>query len=391
MEVNHDLQQVRNQICNWVLITVSICGIPALIGSLLRSYTIGLQWVMGIQVVALTLVVSFVFFNRVIPYPLRAGYVVFLFTFIGLTGMAKFGIAAAAIPMAIVSPVLATILFGFRSGLVCAAITLIAMSGIAVGVINGNLANDFDLTAYAGLVPTWTAFLLVVVMSIAAPITAIIMLERHLSKALSLSHRSQEELEQLVKERTRALEQAKQGAEHLARTDVLTGLNNRRAFYEYATLLDIQARRQNQSYVILMLDVDHFKAINDNLGHDSGDLVLRMLGEILMDTFRSSDIVGRLGGEEFAVILPKTSMRTALLLANKLRIRIDQAKVHAPKGMIHVTVSIGIAHMDRATVTLEQVIANADSALYQAKQNGRNRVERFHSEAITLFHSGSPP
>ena len=140
-----------------------------------------------------------------------------------------------------------------------------------------------------------------------------------------------------------------------------------------------------------MLDVDHFKAINDNLGHDSGDLVLRMLGEILMDTFRSSDIVGRLGGEEFAVILPKTSMRTALLLANKLRIRIDQAKVHAPKGMIHVTVSIGIAHMDRATVTLEQVIANADSALYQAKQNGRNRVERFHSEAITLFHSGSPP
>ncbi|HAU13809.1 MAG TPA: GGDEF domain-containing protein, partial [Gammaproteobacteria bacterium] len=107
--------------------------------------------------------------------------------------------------------------------------------------------------------------------------------------------------------------------------------------------------------------------------------------------FRSSDIVGRLGGEEFAVILPKTSMRTALLLANKLRIRIDQAKVHAPKGMIHVTVSIGIAHMDRATVTLEQVIANADSALYQAKQNGRNRVERFHSEAITLFHSGSPP
>ena len=391
MEENQDLQQVRSQICNWVLITVSICGVPALIGSLLRSVTIGLQWVMGIQVVALTMILAFTIFHRVIPYRVRAGYVVFFFTFIGLIGMLKFGIVAGAIPMAVVSPILAAIFFGLRTSIICTSLTLSAILFIAFGVINGTLANDIDVTTHAVLIPTWTGFLMVVVMSIAAPTTAIVMIERHLTSALVLSRRSEEELEGLVAERTHALELAKQEAEHLARTDVLTGLNNRRAFYEYASMLDAQARRHHNTYVVLMLDVDHFKTINDNQGHESGDAVLHYLGNIIASMFRATDIVGRVGGEEFAVILPTTSLKTAQTLAEKLRVRIENSSVHAPKGVLHVTVSIGVAWLDPSTATLEQVMSNADEALYLAKQKGRNRIETFQSSAVTLFTSHSTP
>lgn len=229
---------------------------------------------------------------------------------------------------------------------------------------------------------------MVVVMSIAAPTTAIVMIERHLTSALALSRRSEEELESLVAERTHALELAKQEAEHLARTDVLTGLNNRRAFYEYATLLDGQARRHHHTYVILMLDIDYFKEINDTRGHESGDAVLHYLGNIIKEMFRATDIVARVGGEEFAIILPTTNLETARALAEKLRARIEGYSVHAPKGEVHITVSIGIAKLDPTTATLEQVISNADTALYQAKQNGRNRVETFQSNAVTLFTQG---
>ena len=182
-------------------------------------------------------------------------------------------------------------------------------------------------------------------------------------------------LETTVAERTRELKSAKQAADQLARTDFLTGINNRRAFFEYAKVISGQARRYNHPYVFIMIDIDHFKTVNDTWGHDAGDEVLKTVSNVISETLRESDILGRVGGEEFAVLLPETSIQEGVSLAERLRQGIEATTTQTSKSKINVTASFGIAMLDDLVVPLEEVAANADTALYQAKDGGRNRVE----------------
>ena len=168
---------------------------------------------------------------------------------------------------------------------------------------------------------------------------------------------------------------AKERAEALARRDELTGLNNRRAFYSDGEQLLNQTKRYAHPFSLIMLDVDLFKRINDTYGHAAGDDVLVALANTLKAQVREVDIIGRLGGEEFAMILPETMLTDALAMAERLRVEIENIKVRSAKGDISITASFGLSIYNQKQKSLEDIINKADDALYQAKRNGRNRVE----------------
>ncbi len=157
--------------------------------------------------------------------------------------------------------------------------------------------------------------------------------------------------------------------------DHLTGVANRRAFFEAAELELQRNRRAPRPTALILVDADHFKGINDRHGHPGGDAVLRQLGLVLTATFRQVDVVARIGGEEFAVLLPSSTLAGAAAVAERLR-QVVQAQVVAFEGAsIAVTVSAGVAASDGVDLDLETLMKHADSALYAAKAGGRNRVE----------------
>ncbi len=160
----------------------------------------------------------------------------------------------------------------------------------------------------------------------------------------------------------------------LATIDEMTGLYNRRHFIERFQAEMSRASRYRAELSFLILDVDLFKDVNDRHGHLLGDVVLRQFSEILRHMTRQIDLVGRLGGEEFAVCLPETGREQALLLAERLREAIAQAMFGLPDQPFSVTASIGATEATEADRTFSEIFHRADRALYQAKNAGRNRV-----------------
>ncbi|HAY09100.1 MAG TPA: hypothetical protein DCY18_04045 [Thauera sp.] len=179
-------------------------------------------------------------------------------------------------------------------------------------------------------------------------------------------------LEQTVAERTAQLRTANEGLDRLAHTDPLTGLRNRRAADGRLHEEYLRSRRSHSQFSVLMIDVDHFKQVNDRYGHEGGDQVLQQVATCLAHSMRETDFVARFGGEEFIAILPDTDLSGAVQVGEKLRRILNEVEI-APVG--HVTASIGVASSVGTESSEELVIRHADQALYRAKRAGRNRVE----------------
>jgi diguanylate cyclase (GGDEF)-like protein/PAS domain S-box-containing protein len=163
--------------------------------------------------------------------------------------------------------------------------------------------------------------------------------------------------------------------------DDLTGVANRRAFFEAAELELTRNRRTPRPTALILFDADHFKRINDRHGHPAGDCVLRQLGMALSTTFRQVDVVARVGGEEFAVLLPSSTLAGATVVAERLRQLVASQPAMCDGVPIAYTVSAGIAAIEEGeNVDLDTLIKRADQALYAAKANGRNRVECWKGE-----------
>jgi diguanylate cyclase (GGDEF)-like protein/PAS domain S-box-containing protein len=163
--------------------------------------------------------------------------------------------------------------------------------------------------------------------------------------------------------------------ERQARTDPLTGCANRRHFLELAEHELARARRYTEEVSVLMLDLDHFKEINDQHGHQAGDLVLQRLVQICQATLRAEDAVGRMGGEEFAILLPESGLTKAQEVAERLCRAVATAEVSKEgKVPLRFTTSIGVATLAREDANIGVVLGRADKALYEAKNTGRNRV-----------------
>jgi len=161
--------------------------------------------------------------------------------------------------------------------------------------------------------------------------------------------------------------------------DELTGLMSRRHFFENAEQYFVIASRYQKSFSILLLDLDHFKEINDTYGHMAGDDALRSFGEQLAAFKRESDIAGRFGGEEFIFLLPETNTEHAFAFAEKVRVKTENMQITYQDESITMTVSVGVAMYDpdHPSDNLIHLINEADKALYAAKKSGRNRVIAF--------------
>jgi diguanylate cyclase (GGDEF)-like protein len=163
--------------------------------------------------------------------------------------------------------------------------------------------------------------------------------------------------------------------QRLTRLDGLTGLYNRSTFVELTRQELARAQRQGSPTTILLLDLDFFKRVNDTWGHPAGDAVLRNVAVVANSTVRATDLVGRLGGEEFIILLPNTSMEAARRLAEKLRGNLERSPATWEGQVIRTTASIGVAGTTAAEkLDFDHLYSVADSALYTAKEKGRNRV-----------------
>lgn len=182
-------------------------------------------------------------------------------------------------------------------------------------------------------------------------------------------------LRQELVERNLALTEALRRAEEAALTDSLTGLPNRRYAMQRLTQECAAAERSDAPLSLLLIDLDHFKTINDRFGHDAGDAVLVEVGRRLRETGRVGDIVCRFGGEEFLVIAVDTSQDAAMRLAERLRLAISQSSLPLPQGETTLTISVGVAEKQAvACDSIDALVKAADEALYAAKAAGRNRV-----------------
>lgn len=188
-------------------------------------------------------------------------------------------------------------------------------------------------------------------------------------------------LEQVLKEKAQAdaamekLQQANSQLEHLASTDSLTGVANRREFMQRTEQEIARVLRNNNDLCLLSMDLDHFKKVNDKYGHQVGDEVLKSVISVCEQVLRPGDLLGRVGGEEFAVLLPETEFRQARGVAERLRSAIEAHQTHSNDVTVQCTVSIGLAEFDAKQDSLKELLKKSDDQLYQAKHNGRNRVE----------------
>lgn len=179
------------------------------------------------------------------------------------------------------------------------------------------------------------------------------------------------------------LEQLNEELERLATTDALTSAYNRRYFMSKLEEEVKRVRRYKRPSSLMMIDVDHFKKINDTFGHDVGDHVLIALVKLLEEQVRQLDTVARIGGEEFAILMPETSEEDALILVNRLLDAARAAAITVADNTVRFTISIGCTEFDADTVDGEGILKMADMALYDAKRSGRDQVV-FRSSTVTV-------
>jgi diguanylate cyclase (GGDEF)-like protein len=227
-------------------------------------------------------------------------------------------------------------------------------------VVAGVLCLTVPITVDFGLQPDTfhRAMAFVSIMYVAASMRSIRTLGYFFSRTYRLAH-------ELAQEKARA--------EDLARIDFLTNLANRRAFYEQGERELRGLERGGRPAAVVMLDIDHFKAINDRYGHAGGDAAIRAVAALIRTNLRAGDSAGRLGGEEFALLLPDTALDAAFVVAERIRASTEALVVAHEGRTINVTISGGVAALC-ADASLDAWVARADAALYQAKQGGRNRV-----------------
>ena len=194
-----------------------------------------------------------------------------------------------------------------------------------------------------------------------------------------------EELESELSNASEKIENLQSSIEEIARdarTDFLTGLNNRRYFDGAVQKLIEAAESEETPLCMIVADIDHFKKFNDKWGHPVGDRVLKLVADVLQESFKGKDLLARYGGEEFAIALPNTSLKDAAIVAEKVRIAVSKRKLvnrASNQSLGRVTMSFGVAEFHK-TWAAEELFEAADTALFDAKNNGRNQVVSWRTE-----------
>ncbi|WP_261842178.1 EAL domain-containing protein [Aliamphritea ceti] len=183
-------------------------------------------------------------------------------------------------------------------------------------------------------------------------------------------HRAMDKLESSKKEITRQNKELRVLATH----DPLTGVLNRRSLFQGFEALLAEANQDDEELSCIMVDIDHFKLVNDNFGHTVGDEVIKLLARVLSEHSRAHDLVGRYGGEEFCIVLPEADVKIGITIAERIRLAIEESRDENIPGNLRITASFGVASLAGGAETPQELVEKADNALYVAKNNGRNRV-----------------
>lgn len=180
----------------------------------------------------------------------------------------------------------------------------------------------------------------------------------------------------LISRQKEELEKKNTQLEHMVRTDMLTGLYNRMRFTEFVEMEVARIKRTGENSSLIFMDLDHFKNVNDNYGHPSGDTVLKWIAGVIKGQLRSTDILARFGGEEFAILLPDTSVEGTCKVAEKIRSAIESCSFPGKLENLKLTASFGVAPLSTDEVdSFQTAYKKGDAALYRAKHGGRNRIE----------------
>lgn len=208
---------------------------------------------------------------------------------------------------------------------------------------------------------------------------ALVTLRQKEEELTSMTEALQREVAQKAEALT-ALSKSEARFRYMAEHDALTGVYNRRSFYDMAAMDLEQARKAGKSCVFAMIDIDHFKNFNDTYGHLEGDAALCHVTQVVKDQLREQDLFGRYGGEEFVVLLPNLNREQGVLVAERVRVAVASTPVQTASGPAFITVSIGVVAItpqgegDLKRSDLEELFSLADAALYKAKGHGRNQV-----------------
>ena len=226
---------------------------------------------------------------------------------------------------------------------------------------------------YINIILKFVLFLELITISIVTIRGYITDIEKKNREIIDLMHENEYQLSQ-KKFDTKQLQKKQDLLNKLAGTDSLTGLYNRREFFNISESMIFRAKNNFEPYALLMLDLDHFKSVNDTYGHDIGDLVLKKVTHAIDEAKRKDDVFGRIGGEEFAIFLPNTYPKEAENIASRFCKIVRELPIDTGEKIIQITVSIGVASDSNREFTLSELMKSSDLALYEAKNSGRDRV-----------------
>ena len=255
--------------------------------------------------------------------------------------------------------------------------TATALMALAVVVATARGHAPFGSVAPREAVMRTQEFLLVLCVMALGLAALLSQLRAHHAEARTANERLNDlnrHLEARVLERTASLDALNADLQRMAMTDPLTGLFNRRAFFERAHREFERCRRHHLSLAVMMVDIDHFKAINDSYGHPAGDRVLQHVAKTVAGSLRPEDTIARYGGEEFAVLAPEADLHSAVTLAARVQQALAGRSIPNDRDLLRITVSVGVASLADGDEAVENVLKRADDALYAAKRAGRNCV-----------------
>lgn len=289
-------------------------------------------------------------------------------------------------------PMQATMLLPFaiavaaRFGLAVSAGTaaIIAIAVVAEATTGQSPFRASDAREEAFRAQEFVFILSVMTVGLAALLGQLRARQRDVELANARLEDANEQLEARVREKTEQLEALNRDLRELATNDSLTGIANRRAFFERGHREFDNSVRYRTPLSLLMLDLDHFKRVNDRYGHQAGDQVLRQVATWIVEMLRSGDLGARYGGEEFVVLAPHTGLHDAATLAARIKERVSRCPIVYDRRALHVTISIGVASRIDGDADLQALLRRADAALYEAKRAGRDRV------ALADVTEGSP-
>ncbi len=299
--------------------------------------------------------ISIAILHKKIPYGIKAVSIFMLPMLFALFGFYNYGISSIGFLLIFFSALMVSVLFSITWSVISLILMSVAVCMIAFITTEGGASYSLDVSALNKSLPIWGTQIWIFF------IICIVMLVGFgwILKALTVSIDCQNSF--------------KNKLEKASRTDYLTGLPNRRCFYERASDAVARFKRYKDTCSIAYIDLDLFKSVNDKYGHDGGDEVLKAFSTFIVERIRDSDLLARLGGEEFVILMPKTDQNSAYTFVERLREKFAELQIDVAEGTgINITFSSGVSSIHDGDESIDDAIKRADSCLYKAKESGRN-------------------